>query len=184
MSWKAKIHRFFEWVPLGSAGTFVAIISLLSREIQFMYRSYDIPFIISLFLVILLIVLLIGKRLIPSITVFAYDEHNNKRKLADFDSLDASSGEIKIDLVFEVPSHHNSVYVSFDVKEYTVGIDQYTPVNYDYDRAITYHSSIPKFELTLRLTPNSNEANQGSELPLEIIDKLHNRTVCEIPVKG
>jgi hypothetical protein len=184
MSWKSKIQSFFEWVPLGSAGTIVAIISLLSREVEFVYRGYDIPFLIAVLLVSILVIFLIGKRIIPSIHVFTKGDHNNLIKLEDIESLDASNGDAEIDLVFKVPDHHNCIYISIEIEEYEVGIEQYTPVHNHGDEAVTYHSNIDKFELTLRLVPNSNEAHQGSELPLEIIDKLHNKALCEVPVEG
>ena len=184
MSWHTKVAHFFEWVPLGSAATIVAIISLFSREIDYTYQGYDIPFIIALVLVIGIVGLLTGKKFISNITVLAYDEHNNERKLDDLNSLDASDGEVDVDLVFEVPNHHESVCLFFGIEEYTVGIEQYHPVNFDNDKAVTYHSKIPRFELTLRLIPESNEYNQGSEIPLVIKDKIHNKTICEIHVKG
>ena len=184
MSWKSKIQSFFEWVPLGSAGTIVAIISLLSREVDFMYRGYDIPFVIAIILVSILVILLFGKRIVPSVQVFAKDAHNNKMKLEDIGTLDASNGGAEIDLVFNVPDHHNCVYITFEIEEYQVSIEQYTPVHNHGDQAVTYHSNIDEFEFTLRLVPISNEAHQGSKLPLEIIDKLHNKTLCEVPVEG
>ncbi|WP_157224595.1 hypothetical protein [Natronococcus occultus] len=181
---KERVTRFFEWIPLDSAGLVVAIISLLSREIDFSYQGYDIPFIIAVSLVAILAALFTAKKMIPGIDVFTYDQHNNEIKLKSLSSLDASNGEVEVDLLFKVPDHHEEVYLSFDIDGYTVGIEQYTPVNYDQDIAVTCHSKIQRFELTLKLVPNSSETNQGSRRPLEIVDKLHNIDVCQISVNG
>lgn len=181
---QSALYRFFEWVPLDSAGFIVAVVSLLSREIEYKYLGYDIPFLLATILVFILTILLIGKKLIPSIKAYTYDNHGNKLQVSELDVLDASNGEATIDLHFEVPNHHDEVYVSFEIDGYIIGIEQYTPVNYDNDKSIICPSDIHSFELTLKLTPNSNETSRGSRIPLRIVDKLHDRSICEITVEG
>lgn len=184
MTWTSRIYRFFEWVPLDSAGLIIAIASLLSREIEFSYQGHDIAFIITVGLVIILAILFVGKRLIPSIRAYTYDDHGNKIRLDDLDMLDASDGETEIELRFEVPDHHGEIYIHFDIDGYIVGVEQYTVVNFDTDKAITCYSDIHSFELTLKLVPDSSETNRGSVIPLRIVDKLHKRNICEMPVEG
>lgn len=185
MTQRGKFRSFFEQVPLEYAGLIVAGFALIVNQVEFEAFGHDIPFISSVALVFLIMGLFIGKHKIPTISViFSQPNHEEHLELKEREIIDASSGKAEIDMRFNVPSHYNDLYLSFELEGYIIGVDQYEPVNYDMDEAITYYSNIRNFELTLNITEESKRTNQGSTRPLVIKDKLNDRVVEEIPVKN
>jgi len=182
---KNATRRFLEWAPLDYAGLIVASAALISNQIDFTVRGHDVPLYLSVFLLLFLILLFIGRWIVPTISTYVIDpDHGNKTPLSEFGTIQIEEGGTQLDLWLDVPDHHSEVYLFFDIDGYTVGVDQPHHINYDGDRAVTDYSSVDDFELTLRLTPNTTITDQSATKPLKIIDKMNNRTICKAPVRG
>lgn len=180
-----KTRRFLEWVPLDYAGLIVASAALILNQIDFTVNGRNLPLYLAIFLLFCLIILFIGRWRVPSISTYVdKPDDDNRIPLSEFGTIQIEQGGTSIDLFFDVPDHHDEVYLYFDIDGYDVGVDQPHHIKYDGDRAVTDYSTVENFELTLSLTPNTTMTNQSATKPLEIVDKLHNRTVCEVPVKG
>jgi hypothetical protein len=182
---KNAMRRFLEWVPLDYAGLIVASAALILNQINYTFRGHDIPLYLSVFLLIVLIILFIGRWRVPTVSIYVIDsDHGNKTPLSEFGIIQIEEGGTHLDLWVDVPDHHSEVYLFFDIDGYTVGVDQPHHINYDGDRAVTDYSSVDDFELTLGLIPNTTITNQSATKPLKIIDKMNNWTVCKAPVRG
>lgn len=147
---------------------------------------------ISFAVLLLIILLLLGRYFGPRISVgFLQRYHDDAISLQNDGIIDASEtitrdrdGEeiVEVELNFDVPSYQDDVYISFEVHDYGVGVSNEEPVNFDHDKAITYHSSIPSFDLELQLVPLYE--NGGNDQTLEIKNKLNGRTIRRLNISA
>jgi len=75
------------------------------------------------------------------------------------------------------------MYITFEVDSYNLSITQSDPANFDLDRGITYHSPIHKVDLLLKLKLEPDIDSAGT-VPLEIVDKLNDRTIEKIEISS
>ena len=181
---KQTILRYLESISNSVHIAFTALsvttVRQFNREVNILGFESSLATILILIVLLISLVILIARIKVGKITLDWEQKFDEEDRQPLPNKIDAKSGKAVVDMEFKIPKHHEQLFIVFENNALSISPEDYYPVNFDTDRAITYNSDINKVSLDLYIEPKHEST--GSESPLKIVDKLNNRTIERIPV--
>lgn len=167
-------YNVVEYLTVPKVGLITSFVGLLLGQ------TSNSRFLLATIVVVVLVVVYILRRFIPSIGA-KWKKVDNET--TNPNPIDVENREATVEFQFEIPDHHEEIYITFEIDSYNLSITQSDPVNFDLDRGITYHSPIREVDLLLKLELEPDIDSAGT-VPLEIVDKLNSRTIETIEISS